>query len=571
MVAKGKAFTVDTHPTKRVVVESLTRDATVRACIFDLIDNSIDAARDRIFEGLSPDAPRDLPDSFAGFRVALTINGTGFKIEDNCGGIPVDALRDMVLRFGRVSDHQLGIGVFGVGLNRALFKLGKVSHLKTDTGQQRAELILRTEDYLADDTDWGLPAEEFASTGVVGTEIEIRQPTADIAQDFSSEEWVRGLSDEVGRRYSRFIARAFEIKINGVASKDHEVPLRENGPFPIEHRYYKTANGVAVYIQCGEHADHLFKDEPGHDAHANRDLTPFYGWTVLCNDRAIVTSDTTWKTGWDTKFHSEFYGFVGTVSFVAANPSILPWNTTKTDVDLGNHAYHMALEDMRKFAESWRKFQRLRLQSKKSGQPLGAIPPAAPAPTPLSPPTSTQPLALAKPATAKKPKTKEDHNSLRYVLPADVEELHCPDKLLALVHEAKLLDLGTHSYTGIVLVRMLFEVALATYLVRHGHSEALDTFAKARREKAVGKPLAAAHLKNFLPKVDEMLAFLEATPAVWGGPSHAGYLKHSLGRLAGHQGMMNGAAHAPFQTIHRSIAFQIRDDALPILRHLIET
>ena len=78
-----------------------------------------------------------MPD-FAGFTISLTLNGTGFKIEDNCGGIPVDALRDMVLRFGKASDHAMGIGVFGVGLNRALFKLGKVSHLKTDTGSERA-------------------------------------------------------------------------------------------------------------------------------------------------------------------------------------------------------------------------------------------------------------------------------------------------------------------------------------------------------------------------------------------------------------------------------------------------
>jgi hypothetical protein len=67
-----------------------------------------------------------------------------------------------------------------------------------------------------------------------------------------------------------------------------------------------------------------------------------------------------------------------------------------------------------------------------------------------------------------------------------------------------------------------------------------------------------------------MIAFLEANPGIWGGPSHGGYLKNSLGKLASHQGMMNGAAHQPFQTIHRSLAFQIRDDALPILRHLIE-
>ncbi len=35
----------DTSPTKEVVVNSLTKDASVDACLFDLVDNSIDSAR----------------------------------------------------------------------------------------------------------------------------------------------------------------------------------------------------------------------------------------------------------------------------------------------------------------------------------------------------------------------------------------------------------------------------------------------------------------------------------------------------------------------------------------------
>jgi hypothetical protein len=569
-MARGKPFTVDTHPTKRVVVESLTRDATVKACIFDLIDNSIDAARDRLFESVPADTPKDLPDSFAGYTVSLTFGGTGFKIEDNCGGIPVDALRDLVLRFGRVSEHQHGIGVFGVGLNRALFKLGKVSHLKTDTGSQRAELILRNDEYIAKEDDWGLPAEEFASTGVVGTEIEIRQPTPDIAKDYSDAAWVDGLRAEIGKRYSRFIARHLELRVNGVLAADNEIPLRENGPFPIQSKYFKTAADVAVYLQCGEHSEHLFKGEPGHSDHQNRALTADYGWTIICNDRAIVTSDTSWKTGWDTQFHSEFYGFVGTVSFVSADPSALPWNTTKTDVDLNNVAYQAALQDMRRFAEEWRKFTRRRLQAVNKGQPLTAIPPAAPPQAAPKPPAPATPLTPTKavPAPITKPTLKEDHNALRFVLPADISEHHCTEKLLALVHEAKRLDLGTHSYSGMVLIRMLFEVSLVHFLNRNGHGAALDTFAKAHRAKEMGGPLSAAILKNFLPKLDEMLAFLEATPAVWG--TTAGYIKHSLGKLKSYQPTMNSAAHQPYQAIHRSVAFQIRDEASPILRHLIE-
>lgn len=573
MTGNRKPFQVDTRPTKRVVVDSLTRDATVRACIFDLIDNSIDAARDRLSEGLPPDAEKEMPDSFLGFRIAITISSTGFKIEDNCGGIPVDALRDMVMRFGKASTHTHGIGVFGVGLNRALFKLGRVSHLRTDTGRQRAELLLNVNDYLADDNDWNLPAIEFDSTGAVGTEVEIRQPSAEVAQDYSNPDWVGDLFAEIGRRYSRFIARHLEIRVNGDIAQDNEIGLREHGPFPIEHRYYKTDAGVAVYIQCGEHAQHLFKGENGHSDHANRALTEDYGWTVLCNDRAILTSDTSQKTGWETRFHTEFYGFVGTVSFTSPDASKLPWNTTKTDVDLNNPAYQMALTDMRAFAEKWRTFSRKRLQSKKgngSATPL-AIPPAAPSPSTAKDPLagSPRPQSASQAPAPQKPVSRSDHNDLREVLPKDIDERHCPDKLLVLVHEAKDLDLGTHAYTGMVLVRMLFEASLVTFMDRHKHGAALEAFAKAHREAAVGRALSKEHLKNFIPKMDEMLAFLAANPDALGVGKH-GQLKHSLGKLKSHQPTMNSAAHAAYQTHHRSVAFQIRDDALPVLRHLIE-
>ena len=112
-------------------------------------------------------------------------------------------------------------------------------------------------------------------------------------------------------------------------------------------------------------------------------------------------------------------------------------------------------------------------------------------------------------------------------------------------------------------------MGLTTYLVRHQQDDALTTFAKQHREAAQGKPLPPAQHTNFLPKVDEMLAFLTANPTVWGGVK-GNHLKHNLGKLKSHQATMNSAAHTPFQTFHRTIAFQVRDDALPVLRHLIE-
>jgi hypothetical protein len=554
MAKAGKDFSVDTHPTKQVVVGSLTRDVSVETCVFDLIDNAIDAARDVLFQGTPPKERNHLPESFVGYEVKLTLSGAGLKIEDNCGGISVADLKKMVMRFGQLSTHEMGIGAFGVGLNRALFKLGRVSHLRTDTGTQRAEFVLKTDDYLHS-TSWHLPATEYKSSGTRCTEIEIRQIPTDIAQQFADSDWVDRLRSEIGRRYARFIARHFAIRVNNVPVRDEEPAIREDSPYEGEYKFYKTEDGVSIHLEYGQHAEHRFQNERDYDAERNKRITDQFGWTILCNDRAILIADRSWKTGWDTKFHTEFYGFLGFASFTCADPAKLPWNTTKTDVDLNNAAYQSALDDMRKFDAKWR--QQAEKRKRKT---------AAPQPLPPKPTSTKRPKKKA--PTAKRVTTKVDHNQFRTILPRDVLEKKCFDKHLKLVHEAKDMDLADFTYAGLVLIRMLFETSVVTYLVREKKYDDLKKFAVARHTKE--RPMSAEAEKNFLPSLDDILAFLAKDHGVWGA-AKSNYLKHSLSKLASHKALLNSAAHNPFQTINRTVGFEIRDDALPLLRHLIET
>lgn len=576
MPKKGKPFLVDTKPTKEVVVDSLTRDISVEACLFDLIDNAIDAARDTIFARAEEKRAEGLPDSYSGFKITLSFSGDGCVIDDNCGGITVERLRTMVLRFGQRSSHPMGIGIFGLGLNRALFKLGRVSHLKTDTGSQRAELILKTKEYLESD-DWNLPAEEFQSSGKVGTSIEVRQLYEDIAQNFADSDWIEKYRRDVGRRYGRFIQKGLEIEINGVAVPDGEIQIRKDSPFPEEYKFYKT-KGVTVHIRFGQHSEHRFSAEPDYDKSRNTALTDQFGWTVLCNDRAIVVSDKTMKTGWDTKFHTEFYGFVGIVTFDADDPSKLPWDTTKFDVDMNNSAYLTALVDMRKFAEKWRSYANRAKDAQRKGETLLPMPAAAKMAPDEAPDAPQKPTAsvgskssTSSTATTKvkkqQPTRKKDHNQFGTVLPDDVDELHCFDKHLALVHEAKGLDLNALTYSGMALIRCLFEATVVTYLGRHEKLNELKQFAIDERKKD-GQKIKSE--KDVVPNMEEMIAFLVNNPDIWGAVKQ-NHLKHSLSRMAAHKKMLNSAVHNPWQPINRSEAFTIRDEVLPILRHLIET
>ncbi len=66
------------------------------------------------------------------FVIDLQINATQVVISDNASGISADDLEKRVLRFGQRADRTHGIGFYGVGLNRALFKLGAKIRLETD-------------------------------------------------------------------------------------------------------------------------------------------------------------------------------------------------------------------------------------------------------------------------------------------------------------------------------------------------------------------------------------------------------------------------------------------------------
>ncbi|WP_191576306.1 ATP-binding protein [Achromobacter insolitus] len=583
MVARtrGKPITVDTRPTKIALVNSLTRDISVEACVFDLIDNAVDAARDSLLVKSEDQTGAALPDSYAGYQIRLNFSGQKFRIADNCGGISVTSMEKTALRFGERSAHHLGIGIFGLGLNRALFKLGKKSTIQTDTGEQRSELVLNTEAYLHSES-WDLPAVSLRSTGQVGTIIEIDELQDEIAQTFADNAWVKGYRDQISKRYGRFIRKGLIIEVNEERAVAGEVKIRADGPFIEEYKFY-SIDGVSVYFQVGQHADHRFSAEPDYEKSNNAQLTEEYGWTVLCNDRAVIMSDRTWKTGWDTKFHTEFYGFVGVINFVSESPSELPWDTTKSDVDLNNRAYQAALLDMRKFAQKWRQFANQAKSLKKKEMPLLPLPGNGPAPVPApaagvatSPTGSSVPPAPAAkkdrvPAkagkAASKNATKLDHNQFAGIIPKDIDEHHCDDKHLALVHEAKTFNLRDFPYSGMALIRILFEVSAVKFFDRLGKLSDVKQFVTQEREKKKNQVHAPVTMTVSL---EEYLTFMERNPEIWGDVK-AGHLQQAVRAMGSRKKLLNSVMHNPYQSINGSVAFAIRDEVLPILRHLIET
>lgn len=338
-----KAQFADTRPTKKYLVGGITKDVTIEACIFDLIDNSIDAF---------PKKKDQLISDYEDYSIELLINEKSFSIKDCGHGIDRELLIKDTLRFGsQTNHHNSSIGFFGIGLNRALFKLGKNIKIVTETINERSSININADEFLKNDNSWEIPITDENKDNNIGTTIEIRSLNDDIKNIFSDSEWFNSLKIKISQRYSEFLKKRLKIIINNKTIEPALIRTRDSSGFK-KLRKEISYNGVSIIVEMGQNNNHFFTYERSYDQ--NNNATPQEcGWFVYCNDRAIKLFDWTSDTGWHTKFHSEHNGFIGKAFFIG-NASLLPWNTSKSDLDLNNEIYKKALRIMKDFSEAWR-------------------------------------------------------------------------------------------------------------------------------------------------------------------------------------------------------------------------
>lgn len=113
------------NPTKTFFVRMITRDISLEDCILDLIDNSVGGAWK--CEGSRPVGLAGGAD-LQKYRIAIDTSSDSFRIIDNCGGMSLTEAVDHAFSFGRQATDRTddySIGVYGIGMKRAVFKLGE--------------------------------------------------------------------------------------------------------------------------------------------------------------------------------------------------------------------------------------------------------------------------------------------------------------------------------------------------------------------------------------------------------------------------------------------------------------
>ena len=340
-------------PTKDFFVRMITKDISIEDCILDLIDNCLDGARKvKYVQGSNARI-----DDYSGFHAKVSFDKESFEIIDNCGGITIEEAEKYAFHFGpRPRNHvdDYSIGLYGIGMKRAIFKMGNVIDIYSSTHTKAFTTKIDVIQWLPNADDWDFDLEDNVSVNPdSGTKIKVTNLHPEVSLQFINSKFANSLARIIARDYAQFLAKGFEIVLNGKNIQEYNFTVRESSDFKPFRLQYTDETGVEVEIIAGMGGD------PPNDLQPDERLseTDYYGWYVLCNDRVVVAADKSSQTVWgDNTFplwHFQYYGFLGVVSFHSKDPILLPWKTTKREVDSRNGIYRRAIEKMKEATRTW--------------------------------------------------------------------------------------------------------------------------------------------------------------------------------------------------------------------------
>jgi hypothetical protein len=332
----------------------LVRDIELVPAIVDLIDNSVDGAR-RIVGApahnghIARDSDRDGNDAvlkpLEGYSVEVRINKDEFVVNDNCGGITLEDAENYAFRFGRpekVEPIEGEVGQFGVGMKRALFKLGEWFSVSSTARTSQFTVDVDVEKWLNEKGKWRFPivaAGRRASRRGIGTRIVVKRLFPSVAAEFGEELFVQRLRDQIEFRHSTAIEEGLTVKLNthDLHSRPPTLLLGADViPRVVHETLSSNGDSVEMNLYAGfvdlkdEDAD---TDDPEEFAGAN-----LAGWYLICNGRMLLFADRSRLTGWGQEvadYHPQYRRFRGYV-YLNGNSAAMPWNTAKTAVDEDN-------------------------------------------------------------------------------------------------------------------------------------------------------------------------------------------------------------------------------------------
>ena len=329
----GQINKINANPTKKFYIDMLIRDIALEPAIAELVDNSLDGVRmlrQRNYTGQC--------------SINVEFNENYFSIKDSCGGISIKDAKDYCFRFGRDENRSFelnnGTGVFGIGMKRALFRMGKDFEIISYTKTEHFKIHIDVDNWLLDnDENWTFSFDEVNDSEnnpieKCGTTIRITKLHNTISHTFSDPKFKNSFLNYIKQRCSMIEKLNVTVSINNNIIQYSDEKILFNDRFKPYVKNVKLDNVKVTIIAC--------LAEMGEPKKA--------GWYIQCNGRTVMFANQGAETGWGTgnipAFHSKYATFRGYVLFESSDLEKLPWNTTKTGVDLSSKYYIMALEIM---------------------------------------------------------------------------------------------------------------------------------------------------------------------------------------------------------------------------------
>jgi hypothetical protein len=330
----------DAAPDKAFFTDLITRDISLDDAILDLIDNSMDSlirSRDiNLYQDFLSSKQSRIYKALATIRIDYSLRE--FRIEDDCGGISFSRAKTDIFRFGKPGPGSgSSLSVFGIGMKRALFKIGTKIKIESRSQDSGFRMDLAVDEWLQD-KEWRIPIERMppaSKKDIKGTQIAISSIHDEVSAIMQGPAFQNALITSISETYPFYIDRYAKILVNGKEIRGTDLAFGKSES--IEPTLEKwNDDGVKAIMICG-----LLPRE-----HWTVERS---GWYLLCNGRVIIHSDRTEMTGWGVtlpQFMPKHRGFLGIVFLNSEHPDDLPWKTTKRNVYTESPVYVRTLKRM---------------------------------------------------------------------------------------------------------------------------------------------------------------------------------------------------------------------------------
>jgi hypothetical protein len=322
-------------PTKSFFIALIVRDVNIMDCIKDLIDNSID--------GILRHSGRS---SLKRFEIRLTVNGDQFEIRDNCGGIELDIAQRYAFRFGKpdedVERDKPIAGRYGIGMKRAIFKLGNKIEIETRALKSRFSMEIPVPKWREDEKmPWHFDIQDSDANAKsplekTFTRILVTDLHKEVAEELGDSLFQTRLRRDLEFAYADRIRHGLNLVLNDVPAQAQRMELLFSSRVKPLVRT-EPLDGVLTryFVGLGPQDEDEMK------------AIDFAGWYIFCNNRLLVAADKSSETGWgkenkNPSFHPQFNQFRGYAFFESTDVDSLPWNTAKNQLNTESPVYRAA-------------------------------------------------------------------------------------------------------------------------------------------------------------------------------------------------------------------------------------